>query len=199
MDNALDLLYDHYKDSFENIKQNEKQRNSFFIFIAILTSLLFFIWLNPSETQTVINNIINSQIEQGLTLNFSTIQSLIWLILLYLTIRYFQITILINKQYTYLHKLEETISNQLTFDFSREGKHYNSNYSLISSAAYYFYTLIFPILYGTILTLNITTNISLFNSIIYLSIVFFLISYIITEHITSNTKLNKWYKNLHKR
>lgn len=197
---SLDLLHDHYKDSFENIKYNEKQRNTFFIIIAILTSLLFYIWSSPYEAQETINNVIYSRIIQNVTFNFNTIQSLIWLILLYYTIRYFQTTVLISKQYIYLHQIEKTISKQLEFDFCREGKHYNENYSLISNTAYYFYTLIFPLLFIVVLTLNILQDIKtesknlVFNLIIYSSISLFVIFYLISEHVKSNNLFRRIFK-----
>jgi hypothetical protein len=60
--------------------------------------------------------------------DFSAIGSAIWFVLLYLVIQYYQKSILVDRQYTYISNLEEQICTVMGDDYvTREGKAYLSS------------------------------------------------------------------------
>jgi len=80
-------------------------------------------------------------------LPLAAILSMTWTLLLVFTLRYCQSTINIERQYKYLHKLEEKISTILDDEiYCREGKAYLNNYPLFSNWVWFFYTILFPII-----------------------------------------------------
>ena len=66
-------------------------------------------------------------------------------------IRYIQDMLYIERQYTYLDKLEKEISN-LTISgiFSREGENYQRNYPMVLNFIDLFYKMLMPILFALI-------------------------------------------------
>ena len=95
--------------------------------------------------------------------------------------RYFQTVTLIERQYRYIHLLEERISS--AFDniaFTREGKSYLDNYPRISDWAHILYSTVFPVLLLFVITVKIVaewlppvdiTAVLIFNSVIFVMIV----------------------------
>jgi len=75
-------------------------------------------------------------------------RGMVWFILLSLTIRYYQTTVLIERQYAYLHKLGEELADFFpgAIAFTREGKSYLENYPKLSDWAHTLYTWVFPVL-----------------------------------------------------
>jgi len=77
----------------------------------------------------------------------SFVVSVVWFGLFALVLRYFQTVVLIERQYQYIHSIEEQISVHYNNKaFTREGITYLSNYPLFSNWAHILYTTIFPIL-----------------------------------------------------
>ena len=90
-------------------------------------------------------------LETPLQLSNTIIQTLIWLLIVYVMIRYIQDMLYIERQYTYLNKLEKEISN-LTISgiFSREGENYQRNYPMVLNFIDLFYKMLMPILFALI-------------------------------------------------
>lgn len=146
-DSQFEVLYDHYKDSFGNIQKCVKFRDRLFLLILIVITLMLFQVFSPKDAGDLISQYIGKNL--GLTgpINISFIGSVIWFSMLALAIRYFQTVVHIERQYSYVHQLEDDL-NQIYGNkiFTREGKAYLENYPLFSSWAWLLYTIIFPLL-----------------------------------------------------
>ncbi|MCX6717534.1 MAG: hypothetical protein NTU76_02570 [Candidatus Taylorbacteria bacterium] len=82
-----------------------------------------------------------------LKLDFSVIGSIVWFLLLIFTLRYFQINVFIERQYSYVHKIEGILNGEIGKEIiTREGKSYLSDYPIFSDWMCLLYTLIFPLL-----------------------------------------------------
>ena len=140
-------LYDHYKDSFHNICKNIKVRNRIFLFILILLGLQFFQIFAPSETSKVIIDLLKSKAGLQISFHQYAIDAIVWFVLLSVIIRYYQVNIYIDRQYNYIHGIEDTFKKmtdeKLIF---REGYAYLSNYPKFSEGIYLLYIWIFPVL-----------------------------------------------------
>lgn len=148
-DIKLNILHDHYKESFSYICDREKQRDRLFLFIIALIGILFL----EIQYAEIFPNIFKSINLESFNLNLSTIPifvflSITWTYLFVLILKYCQIAIGIEKQYEYLHILEKKISNIFNDKeiYSREGRAYLKNYPIFSEFAWIFYVLIFPII-----------------------------------------------------
>lgn len=148
-DIKLNILHDHYKESFLYIRDREKQRDRLFLFIIALIGILFL----EIQYAEIFPNIFKSINLESFNLNLSTIPifvflSITWTYLFVLILKYCQIAIGIEKQYEYLHILEKKISNIFNDKeiYSREGRAYLKNYPIFSEFAWIFYVLIFPII-----------------------------------------------------
>lgn len=148
-DIKLNILHDHYKESFLYIRDREKQRDRLFLFIIALIGILFL----EIQYAEIFPNIFKSISLESFNLNLSTIPifvflSITWTYLFVLILKYCQIAIGIEKQYEYLHILEKKISNIFNDKeiYSREGRAYLKNYPIFSEFAWIFYVLIFPII-----------------------------------------------------
>lgn len=148
-DIKLNILHDHYKESFLYIRDREKQRDRLFLFIIALIGILFL----EIQYAEIFPNIFKNINLESFNLNLSTIPifvflSITWTYLFVLILKYCQIAIGIEKQYEYLHILEKKISNIFNDKeiYNREGRAYLKNYPIFSEFAWIFYVLIFPII-----------------------------------------------------
>lgn len=179
-DKKIELLNDHYKDTFAQLTEYRKLRDRLFALILFTITLLLFQIYSPDEAGVTIGEFITKNLEIESTINISFIGSVIWFILLGFVIRYFQTAILIERQYYYIHNLEEQLSKHYQKKaFTREGKSYLTNYPLFSSWAHILYTFVFPILLIAVVLGKIVNEIYfskgislllIFNSVIALCI-----------------------------
>lgn len=153
---TLEVLYDHYKETFSLSKEAQARRNKSFIVLCILEAISFFILIKPERAFELILNGINQQINTTLQLSNTIIQSLLWLLITYVMIRYIQDMLYVERQYTYLDNLEKEISNLTsTSVFKREGVNYQKNYPMVLNFIDLFYKMLMPIFFAVINTVRI--------------------------------------------
>lgn len=147
MDEAkFNNLCSHYKDSFDIHRATIKQRDTLFYGLLVILAI-FTLQLSSADTvANIVNEYVNKVSGVKIGNNVSFISTLMWLILLGFSTRYFQVVLEIERQYGYLHQLEELLNNYFpnTKAFTREGKSYLSKYPLFSNWVWLLYTLFFP-------------------------------------------------------
>lgn len=156
---TLELLYDHYKESCELSRKSQTERNKLFIILAFIITLQFLFTLDPDSLLQALSNWLAESFNVNITVEFSIIQSLLWFVLLYFTIRYYQVNTYIERQYNFIHELEESISCLSNYKFGRESFNYLSKYPLLLDFISIIYRVIFPALYLIILTIKIVYEI----------------------------------------
>lgn len=149
-DKILETLHDHHKDSFLYIRDREKQRDRLFL---ILIALIDFILIQVQYSN--LSGAFEVDVA-GIKTNLSKIPSTLilsmsWTFFLALLLRYFQVAIHVDRQFDYLHDLENYISNLLGPDavtkqiYRRESAAY-----LVKKGAHFrdlvwfFYSFVFP-------------------------------------------------------
>ncbi len=188
-DDNLSLLHDHYKDSFSLIRSREDQRDSLFLWLLALYLLMILEIQYPANIHgalgslSIAGNTINLQlVPLPLLLDAS------WVFLAAFVLKYCQTTKLVERQYPYLHRLEDSISGLLKDQglYRREGHEYLSQYPLVLKWAWISYTFIFPAalilatlyLYGVECTvLKYSCLSKLFDGIFGLSVIVSLVLY----------------------
>ncbi len=144
--NKIEILYNHYKESNTLIKNAQEERNKLFKYLclAILFNLIFLIY--PDEIIDILNQFFNNNYSITISITYIIIQSSCWILITYLLIQYLHKNIYVERQYTYLKKLEEEIGNELkTKVFNRESNNYLNNYPLILNVLDFFYKWFLPI------------------------------------------------------
>lgn len=186
----VELLYDHYKDTYALHMDMRKKRDTFFIILCIGIALLFCFLLNPSDVFDSLYKMIQGYLSLELPFQITVIQSFVWVIVLYIFIRYIQINIYIERQYKYIEQLENKISEQAEIEFNREGKNYENEYPLVLNMIHIIYVWVFPIMSILIIVLKIyfekIQNINIipfiFDTMIALFIILLNIFYLIFLH-----------------
>lgn len=89
----LELLYDHYKDTNHIIKEHINQRNKFFVLVLFVITFQFIFAISPESIFFLITEIIRNRFKIDISGQAIIIQNLLWIILLYLTARYYQSSI----------------------------------------------------------------------------------------------------------
>jgi len=155
MSDTVGVIHDHYKDTFAYIREREAQRDKLFVVLALLLTLHLMIIryaaaiANTAATVSVLG--VSVDIE---SVPLPAVLSLSWTLLAALTLRYFQVTVHIDKQYDYLHPLEERLSSALGQPgmIAREGAAYFSGRGrLLRHVSWLFYLVMFPLaIIGTV-------------------------------------------------
>ena len=145
----LEVLHDHYKKSFLHICEREKQRDRLFLFVIALIGVLFLEIQYSDVFSNILGNIKLEFVELDISIMpISIFLSVTWTYLFVIVLKHCQSSILIERQYEYLHHMEDKIS-QLFGDQSvyyREGRAYLNKYPLFSNMVWIFYILLFPII-----------------------------------------------------
>ena len=141
----LEVLSDHYSNSYAGIQASLKKRDRLFAGTLALLFLMVFQLYAPTESSNFFAELIAEKLDTSETVKFIYVQSAIWFVLLAAAIKYFQIVISIERQYKYIYSLESIIS--IEYDgqaFTREGASYLAEYPAFLNWASFLYTVLFP-------------------------------------------------------
>lgn len=141
----IELLYDHYKDTFKNQMVSLKKRNYYTLICLGLIATLSFQLENPSQTDAISTELIKKNIAD-VKIDFSYINNILTFSLLWVIIMYYQINFLIDRIYKYLQEIEDKLSHELNpFKITREGKTYLDHYPWLSEVVHRIYSIVFPL------------------------------------------------------
>ena len=128
----IELYYDHYKETFELSKQAQHRRNCLFVWLCVLEALSFLFLIKPDKAVEVFAAGINAHFETNLVFGNVVLQTLLWILIAYITVRYCQETLYVERQYPYMDKLEKEIAKESkTVLFEREGQGYLKEYPMV--------------------------------------------------------------------
>lgn len=158
----IEILYDHYKESFLCVKYFEKQRERLLAFLLMIVFFQFLLAFFSGESLDAFNAVIEKQIGFSFVLNEAVFSILFWFLLFSASLRYFQTNVLISRQYEYIHKLENDICKKVDDEdfiireqlgYKREHK---GDHPIFTNWVRIVYTWIFPILLISISFLRIS-------------------------------------------
>ena len=144
----LEILHDHYKESFSYVKNYEKQRERLLAFLIIVIFFQFLQICFLDQSTSAFNAFIEKQINFSFAFNKNFFSILLWFLLFSVSLRYFQVNALISRQYKYIHQLENKLC-EITRDekfIIRERFGYKKDCSIFTEWVYIIYTWIFPVL-----------------------------------------------------
>src|SRR5215211_1581584 len=144
----LEVLHDHYKESFSYIRERERERDRLFLILIALFALLALEIQYPINFRGAVGTLSFLGIELNVdALPLPAFLTATWVTVLVITLRYCQASINIERQYKYLHTLEDKISGELKDDelYRREGRAYKSEYSPFRWWIRRFYVIVLPV------------------------------------------------------
>lgn len=151
-DKLLDIYHEHYKETCKLSNAAQKRRNKSFVILCILEAISFMLIYNPALICGVLNETIKNKIETTLLLSNTVLQTLVWILIAYVLVRYVQDMLYVERQYVYLDRLEKQIDSMMGKDgiFNRESVHYLKNYPIALNLIDLFYKMFCPILFAGI-------------------------------------------------
>lgn len=144
-DASVEILHDHYKDTCSLASSYRSARDRHFYLILVILAVILFDLYAPKDFSRIVSDAVQKKLETSMPPDLRYLRSILWFALLGVTLRYCQVALLLERQYTYLHGLEELLSRSFEAPaFTREGKAYLAGYSAFSGWSHHLYTLIFP-------------------------------------------------------
>lgn len=154
------ILYDHYKDTFAYLREYLKRRDKLFSLVVVVLTMMFLQITSLVDSTKLASKYISIKLGFTISLSRDFFDSLLWFVLFSFVLKYYQATILIERQYDYIHKIEEHLTTCLKKKLIyREGSAYLKNYPLFSSWAHFVYTKIFPLLLIIVVLVKIISEI----------------------------------------
>jgi hypothetical protein len=190
-DAKLKILNDHYKDTFACLQESRRARDRYFAFVVSLAALQLFLLAAPNLIERIVEQLVSSQIGIQTKIDISLLESVVWFVLLGISIRYYQVTASLERQYDYIHMLEETLSKFFdTKAFTREGKFYLTKFPTFTNGVSILYMWVSPILLIAIVMAKIVAETTsnpmsvylVFDGLVALAIIVFTALYLRMIH-----------------
>ncbi|MCA9833497.1 MAG: hypothetical protein KC435_06105 [Thermomicrobiales bacterium] len=152
-DTRMEILHDHYKESFERLRSQERSRDRSFVWVIVIYSLISIQVGYPSQFHEALGTIAITGYEFSLkTMPLAALLTMTWIAALAVALRYCQAAVAVDRSYPYIHFLEKKISPALGGGmlYQREGAMYEEDYPTILNVAWLAYVFIFPISVATV-------------------------------------------------
>src|SRR5437879_1243610 len=121
----LALLNDHYKDTFSHILDRERRRDRLFVLLIVMFAVLVFQVQYPAAVGGALGTVsVLGVVVHVRDLPLAALLDVSWLLALLVGLKYCQTALAIERQYPYLHRLEDDIGSRLSDRelFAREGR-----------------------------------------------------------------------------
>lgn len=142
---GIEILYDHYKDTFEQQKGYLAKRDHLTILLMILAILLIGLIFDPNYISGKLNAVIKAQVD-NLTFDFEFINTGLIIAFFWFSLQYYMVVLQIEKMYQYLDQCEESLCTGYTeFKINREGAYYLKSYPWMKTLADKFFVIGIPL------------------------------------------------------
>lgn len=164
-DTKFTTLYSHYSNTFANIKESIKLRDKLTASILLVLIFLILCTFWPTDAITAFSGMSEQKLGFAVNIDVGFLGSIIWLALLIVIVRYTQVVVYIERQYKYIHKIEEELHKHFDNNivFTRESKSYLKDYPKFSNWVWILYMVIFPLIVGIIVLVKITSEWLIFS------------------------------------
>ena len=199
-------LYDHYKETISYLKSDLAKRDKLTWILLTLLIIYFLVEFKTVESINVANFIVKDKLGDSILINYNLLVTAMLLSILLITMRYFQLCLNIEKQYSYIHNVEDKL-NAISEEklITREGYSYLKEYPLLSALIHRIYGVFLPL--GIIVSMIIKISmlvkkalsvVTIFNIIIGSSIIIITFLYILFNfrNVKFINQINKIVKKL---
>ena len=190
---GIEVLYDHYKDTFEQQTRYLAKRDHLTVLLMILAILLIGLIFNPNYISIKLNTIINAQVN-NLVFDFEFINTGLIIAFFWFSLEYYMIVLQIEKMYKYLNQCEASLCAGYTgFKINREGAYYLKSYPWMKTLADRFFVLGIPIGFITLSVCKIVNEWCLISNLHYIDIIFLFLTSLYSLLYISNRVFHEEY------
>ena len=170
---GIEVLYDHYKDTFEQQKGYLAKRNHLTVLLMILAILLIGLMFDPNYISCKLNTVIKAQVN-NLVFDFEFITTGLIIAFFWFSLQYYMIVLQIEKMYKYLDQCEASLCAWYTeFKINREGAYYLKSYPWMKTLADRLFVLGIPIGFITLSVCKIVNEWCWISNLIILILYFY--------------------------
>lgn len=150
-------LYDHYKETISYLKGDLAKRDKLTWILFSLLIVYFLVEFKTVESINIANFIVKDKLGESILINYNLLVTAMLLSILLITMKYFQLCLNIEKQYSYIHNIEDKL-NSISEErlITREGYSYLKEYPLLSALLHRIYVVFLPV--GIITSMVIKIN-----------------------------------------
>lgn len=190
---GIEVLYDHYKDTFEQQKRYLAKRNHLTVFLMIIAILLIGLIFNPNYISDKLNTVLTAQVD-NLTFDFKFINTGFIIALFWFSLQYYMVVLQIEKMYKYLEQCEESLCLGYTgFKINREGAFYLKSYPWMKAMADKFFVLGIPLGFISLSVCKIVNEYTWTSCLRFVDFVFLGLTFIYSLLYISNRVFHEEY------
>lgn len=145
-DARLAMLHEHYQDSCTVMQHQRTARDRYFYMVIAVVSLVWFDVVAPQDFSRIVGESLKTRLQLSVAPDLGYLRSVLWFLLLGLTVRYFQTSLSVERSYDYIHDVEEVLAAEVHKVFGREGAAYLSKYPLFLKWAHFLYVVVAPVI-----------------------------------------------------
>lgn len=190
---GVEILYDHYKDIFEQQKKYLAKRDHLTALLMVLVILLVGLIFDPNNISAKLNLILNAQVDK-LAFDLQFINTGLIIAFFWFSLQYYMIVLQIEKTYTYIGDCEEKLCDSFTeFKINREGVCYLKSYPWLKTLADKFFVLGIPIGFIVLSICKIVNECSWLSCLRFVDFVFLILTLIYSLLYISNRVFHEEY------
>lgn len=190
---GIEVLYDHYKDTFEQQKRYLAKRDHLTVLLLILAILLIGLIFDPNYISSKLNAVIKAQVD-NLVFDFEFINTGLIIAFFWFSLQYYMVVLQIERIYKYLDQCEVSLSTGYTgFKINREGAYYLKSYPWMETLADRFFVLGIPIGFITLSVCKIVNEWCWISKLHYIDIVFLFLTSLYSFLYISNRVFHEEY------
>lgn len=190
---GIEVLYDHYKDTFEQQKMYLAKRDHLTVLLLILAILLIGLIFDLNYISSKLNAVIKAQVD-NLVFDFEFINTGLIIAFFWFSLQYYMVVLQIEKMYKYLDQCEASLCAGYTgFKINREGAYYLKSYPWMKTLADRFFVLGIPIGFITLSVCKIVNEWCWISKLHYIDIIFLFLTSLYSLLYISNRVFHEEY------
>lgn len=190
---GIEVLYDHYKDTFEQQKRYLAKRDHLTVLLLILAILLIGLIFDPNYISSKLNAVIKAQVD-NLVFDFEFINTGLIIAFFWFSLQYYMVVLQIERMYKYLDQCEAYLCAGYTgFKINREGAYYLKSYPWMKTLADRFFVLGIPIGFITLSVCKIVNEWCWISKLHYIDIIFLFLTSLYSLLYISNRVFHEEY------
>lgn len=190
---GIEVLYDHYKDTFEQQKRYLAKRDHLTVLLLILVILLIGLIFDPNYISSKLNAVIKAQVD-NLVFDFEFITPGLIIAFFWFSLQYYMVVLQIERMYKYLDQCEASLCAGYTeFKINREGAYYLKSYPWMKTLADRFFVLGIPIGFITLSVCKIVNEWCWISKLHYIDIIFLFLTSLYSLLYISNRVFHEEY------
>lgn len=190
---GIEVLYDHYKDTFEQQKRYLAKRDHLTVLLLILVIPLIGLIFDPNYISSKLNAVIKAQVD-NLVFDFEFINTGLIIAFFWFSLQYYMVVLQIERMYKYLDQCEASLCAGYTeFKINREGAYYLKSYPWMKTLADRFFVLGIPIGFITLSVCKIVNEWCWISKLHYIDIIFLFLTSLYSLLYISNRVFHEEY------